>query len=106
MIFLAIGLVSWVNIARLVRGQIMSLKSRDFVNAAKAMGGMGRYIAPFHRTAGSLGAGLKCLIIASLRVSEWHRMRRGAPDYLLSVKAGQAIALAVGRNAAFEGKNW
>ena len=41
MIFLAIGLVNWVNIARLVRGQILSLKSRDFVTAARAFGGIG-----------------------------------------------------------------
>jgi oligopeptide transport system permease protein len=55
MIFLAIGLVSWVNISRLVRGQILSLKSRDFVNAAKAMGGMGRYITFRHLLPNSLG---------------------------------------------------
>lgn len=55
MIFLAIGLVAWVNIARLVRGQILSLKSRDFVNAARAMGGMGSYITTRHLLPNSLG---------------------------------------------------
>jgi oligopeptide transport system permease protein len=55
MIFLAIGLVSWVNIARLVRGQIMGLKSRDFIGAARAMGGMGRYITWRHLIPNSLG---------------------------------------------------
>ncbi len=44
MIFLAIGLVAWVNVARLVRGQILSLKQRDFTTAARAMGGSGPYI--------------------------------------------------------------
>ncbi len=43
MIFLAIGLVAWVNVARLVRGQILSLKQRDFITAARAMGGI-RYL--------------------------------------------------------------
>ena len=43
-LFLAIGVVAWVDIARLVRGQMMSVKSRDFVAAARAMGGMGPYI--------------------------------------------------------------
>jgi oligopeptide transport system permease protein len=38
MIFLAIGLVAWANIARLVRGQILSLKEQDFVIAANAVG--------------------------------------------------------------------
>ena len=55
MLFLAIGLVAWVNVARLVRGQIMSLKSRDFVSAARAMGGMGRYITLRHLLPNSLG---------------------------------------------------
>ncbi len=54
-IFLAIGLVAWVNISRLVRGQIMSLKSRDFVSAARAMGGMGRYITWRHLLPNALG---------------------------------------------------
>lgn len=55
MLFLAIGLVAWVNISRLVRGQIMSLKSRDFVSAARAMGGMGRYLIWRHLLPNSLG---------------------------------------------------
>ena len=54
-LFLAIGLVAWVNISRLVRGQIMSLKSRDFVSAARAMGGMGRYITWRHLLPNALG---------------------------------------------------
>ncbi|MGI8549236.1 MAG: ABC transporter permease [Dehalococcoidia bacterium] len=37
-IFLAIGVVAWVGIARLVRGQILSLKERDFILAARALG--------------------------------------------------------------------
>ncbi|MEI7924765.1 MAG: ABC transporter permease [Chloroflexota bacterium] len=37
-IFLAIGLVGWVTVARLVRGQVLSLKTREFVVAARALG--------------------------------------------------------------------
>jgi oligopeptide transport system permease protein len=37
-IFLAIGVANWVTIARLVRGQILSLKERDYVLAARALG--------------------------------------------------------------------
>ena len=55
MLFLAIGLVAWVNISRLVRGQLMALKSRDFVSAARAMGGMGRYITWRHLLPNALG---------------------------------------------------
>ena len=38
MVFVAIGLAGWVTVARLVRGQILSLKERDYVEAARAMG--------------------------------------------------------------------
>ncbi len=49
MIFLAIGLVNWVGISRLVRGQILSLKERDFVNAART------YITGRHLLPNALG---------------------------------------------------
>ncbi|AGG08090.1 peptide ABC transporter permease [Dehalococcoides mccartyi] len=55
MIFLAIGLVAWVGIARLVRGQILSVKQRDFVAAARAMGGSGAYVTLRHLLPNSLG---------------------------------------------------
>ncbi|MBI4333781.1 MAG: ABC transporter permease [Chloroflexi bacterium] len=55
MMFLAIGLVAWVNVARLVRGQILFLKQRDFVTAARAMGAPERYITIKHLIPNSLG---------------------------------------------------
>jgi oligopeptide transport system permease protein len=55
MIFLAIGLVAWVNVARLIRGQILSLKQRDFVTAARAMGGSTPYRTFRHLIPNSLG---------------------------------------------------
>ena len=55
MIFLAIGLVNWVGIARLVRGQILSLKQRDFVTAAKVFGGSNGYVTTRHLLPNSLG---------------------------------------------------
>lgn len=54
-IFLAIGLVSWVNVARLIRGQVLSLKQRDFVTAARAMGGSSGYRIIRHLIPNSLG---------------------------------------------------
>jgi oligopeptide transport system permease protein len=38
MVFVAIGLVAWVGMARLVRGQLLSLKETEFVEAARAIG--------------------------------------------------------------------
>jgi oligopeptide transport system permease protein len=37
-VFIAIGLSMWVEVARLVRGQILSIKNVEFVEAAKALG--------------------------------------------------------------------
>src|SRR5437764_7898363 len=37
-IFLAIGLVNWTDLARLVRGQLMTLREREFVSAARSLG--------------------------------------------------------------------
>lgn len=37
-IYVAIGLVNWVSIARVVRAQFISLREREFVEAARALG--------------------------------------------------------------------
>jgi oligopeptide transport system permease protein len=46
--FIAIGLISWVGTARLVRGQTLSLKQREDVEAAKAVGVPGGRIVRRH----------------------------------------------------------
>lgn len=38
MLFIALGAVSWLTMARIVRGQTLSLKNREFVEAARASG--------------------------------------------------------------------
>lgn len=38
LIFLAIGMVSWLDMARIVRGQTLSLKNQEFIEAAKVSG--------------------------------------------------------------------
>ncbi len=38
LIFVSIAIVSWVGIARLTRGQVLSLKEKEFVEAARAIG--------------------------------------------------------------------
>lgn len=37
-IFIAVGLTMWVNVARLVRGQVMAVKELEYVQAARALG--------------------------------------------------------------------
>ena len=38
LMFLAIGAINWLDMARIVRGQTLSLREREFVEAARAMG--------------------------------------------------------------------
>ena len=37
-VFIAIGLTMWVDVARIVRGQFMSLKEKEFVEAGEVLG--------------------------------------------------------------------
>jgi oligopeptide transport system permease protein len=51
LIFVAIGAINWLDMARIVRGQTLSLKEKEFVEAAEAMGVSGfdiirRHIVP------------------------------------------------------------
>ncbi len=54
-IFVAIGLVSWVGLARLVRGQVLSIKEKEFVEAARAAGSSPFKIILKHLLPNSLG---------------------------------------------------
>jgi oligopeptide transport system permease protein len=38
LIFLALGAISWLDMARIVRGQALSIKGREFIEAARAAG--------------------------------------------------------------------
>lgn len=37
-VFIAVGLTMWVDVARIVRGQVMSIREKEFVEAARALG--------------------------------------------------------------------
>ena len=38
LLFIALGAVSWLTMARIVRGQVISLKNQEFILAARALG--------------------------------------------------------------------
>ncbi len=44
LIFVAIGAINWLDMARIVRGQTLSLKNKEFVEAAEALGDRPRTI--------------------------------------------------------------
>lgn len=55
LLFLALGSVSWLTMARIVRGQVLSLKNQEFVLAARATGVSTRRIIFRHIVPNTLG---------------------------------------------------
>jgi oligopeptide transport system permease protein len=55
MLFVALGLVQWLTMARIVRGQVLSLRTQTFVEAARALGAGDRSIIFRHILPNTLG---------------------------------------------------
>ena len=55
MLFVGLGLVQWLTMARIVRGQVLTLKQQTFVEAARALGATGRSIIFRHIVPNTLG---------------------------------------------------
>ncbi|OLD41607.1 MAG: hypothetical protein AUI83_20625 [Armatimonadetes bacterium 13_1_40CM_3_65_7] len=117
-VFLALGLVSWTALARLVRGQVLTIKHQEYVDAARALGAgnariIVRHILPNVAAAAivlvTLGIGSAILAEASLSflglgaqppTPSWGSMLSTGRDYLrqapwLSIYPGLAIFLTV-----------
>lgn len=114
---LSIGLVTWTGIARAVRGQVLSLKEREFVEAARALGqGNGRIVfrhilpnvLPTVITLAVLAtatnilleAGLSYLGLGEAKTPSWGSMiAEGQPYFVaapwITLSPGIAIVLAV-----------
>jgi len=54
-IFLALGLVQWLTMARIVRGQVLSLRGQDYVLAARAVGASDAAVLLRHLLPNTLG---------------------------------------------------
>jgi len=54
-IFIAFALLYWINMARMVRGQVLLLKQMEYVTAARAMGAKGSRIILRHLIPNSIG---------------------------------------------------
>jgi peptide/nickel transport system permease protein len=115
---LILGLVSWPTVARLVRGQVLSLKERDYIEAARATSAghvrmLFRHLLPNALTpvivAGTLLVAYAILIESALSflgfglpppISTWGGMLNEAQLYYLeapwlAVFPGLVITLAV-----------
>ncbi len=60
LLFLAIGGVSWLTVARVVRGQVLSLRTRGFVDAARAAGAGRMHVLRWHILPNLVGPVLVC----------------------------------------------
>ena len=67
LIFLAIGAVGWLTMARIVRGQALALRQREFVEAAIALGLPARHIIARHIVPNVLGT---VIVYATLTVPQ------------------------------------
>ena len=54
-LFALLGAISWLTMARIVRGQVLSLKQREFVDAARAMGAPATRILLRHVVPNTIG---------------------------------------------------
>lgn len=117
-VFLALGLVSWTSLARVVRGQVLALKEQEYVDAARAVGASNTRIIVRHILPNTLAAvtvlvtlGIGSAILAEAGLSflglgaqppepSWGSMLSAGRDYLqqapwLSLYPGLAIFLTV-----------
>lgn len=81
-LFIALGFVGWAGMARLVRGQVLQLKERDYVEAAKAAGAKDWWVIARHILPNALGP-----IIVSVTL--------GIPGSIMSEAALSFLGLGV-----------
>lgn len=53
---IALSITGWVNMARIVRGEVLSIKSREYVLAARTLGANTTHIIMKHLVPNALGA--------------------------------------------------
>ncbi|MCF7928557.1 MAG: ABC transporter permease [Spirochaetales bacterium] len=70
-LFLALAFVSWLTVARVIRGQIMSLRNAEFIEAARSMGAGTNRIILRHLIPNTLGV---IIIFLALRIPSFIMM--------------------------------
>jgi oligopeptide transport system permease protein len=94
-VFIALGLVQWLTMARVVRGQVLSLRRREFVLAARLLGASDARIITRHILPNASGV---ILVYATLTVPAVIILESFLSFLGLGVKLswGQLVAEAVG----------
>lgn len=67
-IFLAIGAVNWLNMARLTRGQVLHFRQQEFVQAARVLGATPRRIMGRHLLPNVIGP---CIVAETLAIPSY-----------------------------------
>jgi peptide/nickel transport system permease protein len=62
-----LSLLSWPSVARLVRGQVLALRTREFAQAARTMGATRRWVLIRHMVPNTLGI---CIVTATFGVAD------------------------------------
>jgi len=110
-VFLALGLVGWAAVARLVRGEVLSLKRREFVTAARAGGSSSARILlrhilpnclPLILVAGSLKIGTAILGEAALSFLDLG-VRPPAPTWGFMISSSREFLSSAPWMAVFPG---
>jgi oligopeptide transport system permease protein len=88
LLFAAIGAVEWLTMARIVRGQVLSLKEKEFIEAARVSGTSTFGIVFGHLVPNSLGA---VIVYTTLTI----------PEVILT----EAFLSFLGLSVQYEGQN-
>jgi oligopeptide transport system permease protein len=86
-LFFALAIVSWLTVARMVRGQIISLKNSEFIEAARSMGASPRRIIFRHLVPNSLSI---IIVFSTLRIPAFIMMESFLSFLGLGVQAPYA----------------
>jgi len=108
-VIMVIGITSWASTARVVRAQVLSLKTRTYVERARALGAshwhlMSRHILP---NVGPLIFANTVLIVAVAILSETTlSFLNLGPDPTTNISWGTILEFAFGGGAAFSNNWW
>ena len=82
-IIIAMSITGWIGVARLVRGQVLSLKATDYVRAAQGMGAKTNHIITYHLVRNALTpVVVSVTLVLSLTMLAWFQLGDGLRNAL------------------------
>jgi peptide/nickel transport system permease protein len=108
-VIFVIGVTTWPSTARVIRAQVLSLKTRAYVERARALGASDWHLVTRHilPNVGPLIFANTILIVAAAILTETTLSFLGlGPDPAVNISWGTILELAFGQGAAFAGYWW